>query len=339
MASKSKESVNTQEKNNNDNEKKSLLQAIINSINKDIGAQTVSLGDSEKVDIDAIPTGSILVDQATGIGGIPKGRITEIYGSEGSGKTTLCLSIIKECQRQNGLCAFIDVEHALSANYARQLGVDINELIISQPNSGEQALTIVHNLITKNQVDLIVIDSVAALTPESELKGEMNDASMGVKARMLSKGLGKIILEKHNTAIVFINQVRSNIGIMFGNPNVTTGGKALKYYSSLRMEVNRKTLIKKNNETIGQNIQIKVVKNKNANPYTETEIQLLYGKGFLEEDEIIKVALSKNIFEQKGAWYYYNGNQISQGKDSLIAKLQENTQLKQEILCQIDSSQ
>ena len=303
------------------------IKDILRDIRDKFGDSSMFLyGDANIKPVESISTGSLSIDAATGINGVPKGRITEIYGAESSGKTTLCLSLIREAQIAGGRCAFIDVEHALDIKYAKSLGVDVNSLLISQPNYGEEALSIVEMLVKTNEIDLIIVDSVAALTPKAEIDGEMTDQQMGLQARMLSKGLRKInsFLTTAKTALVFINQMRSNIGVMFGNPNVTTGGKALKYYTSMRIELSKQSLIKKADNVIGQNVVAKIVKNKTASPFQNAEFQIIYGKGINKLDEVLNLSVQFGIIQKNGSWYSYNGEKLSQGKDLVIKKLEEN---------------
>ena len=295
------------------------LDDAISQIEKKFGKGSVMrLGDRTAVDVDVIPSGSLTLDKALGIGGYPKGRIIEIYGPESSGKTTLTLHAIAEAQKQGGKAAFIDAEHALDPVYAKNLGVDIDELILSQPDSGEQALEIAEMLVRSGVIDLIVIDSVAALVPQVELDGEMGDAAVGLQARLMSKALRKLsgVMNKTNCTVIFINQLREKIGVMYGNPETTTGGRALKFYSSVRVEIRRSEQIKQNGEIVGNKANIKVVKNKVAPPFKTTQVDIIYGKGISRDGEILDLAVEGDIVEKSGAWYAYNGEKIGQGREN-----------------------
>ena len=295
------------------------LDDAISQIEKKFGKGSVMrLGDRTAVDVDVIPSGSLTVDKALGIGGYPKGRIIEIYGPESSGKTTLTLHAIAQAQKQGGKAAFIDAEHAIDPVYAKNLGVDIDELILSQPDSGEQALEIAEMLVRSGVIDLIVIDSVAALVPQVELDGEMGDAAVGLQARLMSKALRKLsgVMNKTNCTVIFINQLREKIGVMYGNPETTTGGRALKFYSSVRVEIRRSEQIKQNGEIIGNKANIKVVKNKVAPPFKTTQVDIIYGKGISRDGEILDLAVEGDIVEKSGAWYAYNGEKIGQGREN-----------------------
>ena len=295
------------------------LDDAISQIEKKFGKGSVMrLGDRTAVDVDVIPSGSLTLDKALGIGGYPKGRIIEIYGPESSGKTTLTLHAIAEAQKQGGKAAFIDAEHAIDPVYARNLGVDIDELILSQPDSGEQALEIAEMLVRSGVIDLIVIDSVAALVPQVELDGEMGDAAVGLQARLMSKALRKLsgVMNKTNCTVIFINQLREKIGVMYGNPETTTGGRALKFYSSVRVEIRRSEQIKQNGEIVGNKANIKVVKNKVAPPFKTTQVDIIYGKGISRDGEILDLAVEGDIVEKSGAWYAYNGEKIGQGREN-----------------------
>ena len=295
------------------------LDDAISQIEKKFGKGSVMrLGDRTAVDVDVIPSGSLTLDKALGIGGYPKGRIIEIYGPESSGKTTLTLHAIAQAQKQGGKAAFIDAEHAIDPVYAKNLGVDINELILSQPDSGEQALEIAEMLVRSGVIDLIVIDSVAALVPQVELDGEMGDAAVGLQARLMSKALRKLsgVMNKTNCTVIFINQLREKIGVMYGNPETTTGGRALKFYSSVRVEIRRSEQIKQNGEIIGNKANIKVVKNKVAPPFKTTQVDIIYGKGISRDGEILDLAVEGDIVEKSGAWYAYNGEKIGQGREN-----------------------
>lgn len=295
------------------------LDDAISQIEKKFGKGSVMrLGDRTAVDVDVIPSGSLTLDKALGIGGYPKGRIIEIYGPESSGKTTLTLHAIAQAQKQGGKAAFIDAEHAIDPVYAKNLGVDIDELILSQPDSGEQALEIAEMLVRSGVIDLIVIDSVAALVPQVELDGEMGDAAVGLQARLMSKALRKLsgVMNKKNCTVIFINQLREKIGVMYGNPETTTGGRALKFYSSVRVEIRRSEQIKQNGEIVGNKANIKVVKNKVAPPFKTTQVDIIYGKGISRDGEILDLAVEGDIVEKSGAWYAYNGEKIGQGREN-----------------------
>ena len=295
------------------------LDDAISQIEKKFGKGSVMrLGDRTAVDVDVIPSGSLTLDKALGIGGYPKGRIIEIYGPESSGKTTLTMHAIAQAQKQGGKAAFIDAEHAIDPVYAKNLGVDIDELILSQPDSGEQALEIAEMLVRSGVIDLIVIDSVAALVPQVELDGEMGDAAVGLQARLMSKALRKLsgVMNKTNCTVIFINQLREKIGVMYGNPETTTGGRALKFYSSVRVEIRRSEQIKQNGEIVGNKANIKVVKNKVAPPFKTTQVDIIYGKGISRDGEILDLAVEGDIVEKSGAWYAYNGEKIGQGREN-----------------------
>ena len=295
------------------------LDDAISQIEKKFGKGSVMrLGDRTAVDVDVIPSGSLTLDKALGIGGYPKGRIIEIYGPESSGKTTLTLHAIAQAQKLGGKAAFIDAEHVIDPVYAKNLGVDIDELILSQPDSGEQALEIAEMLVRSGVIDLIVIDSVAALVPQVELDGEMGDAAVGLQARLMSKALRKLsgVMNKTNCTVIFINQLREKIGVMYGNPETTTGGRALKFYSSVRVEIRRSEQIKQNGEIVGNKANIKVVKNKVAPPFKTTQVDIIYGKGISRDGEILDLAVEGDIVEKSGAWYAYNGEKIGQGREN-----------------------
>ena len=316
-------------------EKAKALQAALAQIEKQFGKGSIMrLGDGEAIeDIQVVSTGSLGLDIALGVGGLPRGRVIEIYGPESSGKTTLTLQVIAEMQKQAGTCAFIDAEHALDVQYAQKLGVNLQELLISQPDTGEQALEIVDALVRSGSVDLIVIDSVAALTPKAELEGEMGDSLPGLQARLMSQALRKLTatIKKTNCMVIFINQIRMKIGVMFGNPETTTGGNALKFYASIRLEIRRIGSIKKGEEVIGSETKVKVVKNKVSPPFKTAEFDILYGEGISREGEIIDMGVNARILEKSGAWYAYNGEKIGQGKDNAREFLRENADLAREI--------
>jgi recombination protein RecA len=316
-------------------EKAKALQVALAQIEKQFGKGSIMrLGDGEAVEaIEAVSTGSLGLDIALGIGGLPRGRVVEIYGPESSGKTTLTLQVIAEMQKTGGTCAFIDAEHALDTGYAQKLGVNLQELLISQPDTGEQALEIVDALVRSGSIDLVVIDSVAALTPKAELEGEMGDSLPGLQARLMSQALRKLTasIKKTNTMVIFINQIRMKIGVMFGNPETTTGGNALKFYASVRLDIRRTGSIKKGEEVIGSETKVKVVKNKVSPPFKTAEFDILYGEGISREGEIIDMGVNARILDKSGAWYAYNGEKIGQGKDNAREFLRENPDLAVEI--------
>ena len=316
-------------------EKAKALQAALAQIEKQFGKGSIMrLADGEKIeDIQVVSTGSLGLDIALGVGGLPRGRVVEIYGPESSGKTTLTLQAIAEMQKIAGTCAFIDAEHALDIQYAQKLGVNLQELLISQPDTGEQALEIVDALVRSGSIDLIVVDSVAALTPKAELEGEMGDSLPGLQARLMSQALRKLTatIKKTNTMVIFINQIRMKIGVMFGNPETTTGGNALKFYASVRLDIRRTGNIKKGEEVIGSETKVKVVKNKVAPPFKTAEFDILYGEGISREGEIIDMGVEARILDKSGAWYAYNGEKIGQGKDNAREFLRENPAIAHEI--------
>jgi recombination protein RecA len=316
-------------------EKAKALQAALAQIEKQFGKGSIMrLGEGEKIeDIQVVSTGSLGLDIALGVGGLPRGRVVEIYGPESSGKTTLTLQVIAEMQKLGGTAAFIDAEHALDIQYAQKLGVNLQELLISQPDTGEQALEIVDALVRSGSIDLIVVDSVAALTPKAELEGEMGDSLPGLQARLMSQALRKLTsnIKKTNTMVIFINQIRMKIGVMFGNPETTTGGNALKFYASVRLDIRRTGNIKKGEEIIGSETKVKVVKNKVAPPFKTAEFDILYGEGISREGEIIDMGVEARIVDKSGAWFAYNGEKIGQGKDNAREFLRENAELAQEI--------
>jgi len=316
-------------------EKAKALQAALAQIEKQFGKGSIMrLGDGEVIaDIQVVSTGSLGLDIALGVGGLPRGRVIEIYGPESSGKTTLTLQVIAEMQKLAGVCAFIDAEHALDTQYAQKLGVNLQELLISQPDTGEQALEIVDALVRSGSVDLIVIDSVAALTPKAELEGEMGDSLPGLQARLMSQALRKLTatINKTNTTVIFINQIRMKIGVMFGSPETTTGGNALKFYASVRLDIRRIGSIKKGDEVIGSETKVKIVKNKVAPPFKTAEFDILYGEGISREGEIIDMGVEARILDKAGSWYAYNGEKIGQGKDNAREFLRENRDMAIEI--------
>jgi recombination protein RecA len=306
--------------------KAKALQIAMDSIEKAHGKGSVMrLGDAPHVKVEAIPTGSLSLDAAIGIGGVPRGRIIEIYGPESSGKTTLCLHIIAEAQKRGGTAAFIDAEHALDIKYAERLGVKLNELILSQPEFGEQALDIMEQLVRSAAIDVIIIDSVAALTPRAEIEGEMGDAQMGSHARLMSQAMRKItaVIGKSNTTVIFTNQLRSKIGVMYGNPETTTGGNALKFYASLRLDIRRRDVIKEGTEIIGNRVRVKVVKNKMAPPFREVEFDVLYNEGISKLGDMIDVAIENDIIQKSGSWFSFAGERIGQGRESVKTYLKE----------------
>lgn len=322
-----------------DENKEKALQAALAQIEKNFGKNTIMyLGDeSAKVDVDVVPTGSLGLDIALGIGGLPKGRIIEIFGPESSGKTTLTLQAIAECQKQGGTCAFVDAEHALDPIYARKLGVNIDKLMVSQPDNGEQALEIVDMLVRSGAVDMIVVDSVAALTPKAEIEGEMGDSHMGLQARLMSQALRKITgnAKRSNCMVIFINQIRMKIGVMFGSPETTTGGNALKFYASVRLDIRRTGQVKDKDEIIGNETKVKVIKNKMAPPFRQTQFDIMYGEGINHLGEVVDLGVDIGAVGKSGAWYSYNGTKIGQGKANTIKYLKENPEIAQEIEAKI----
>jgi recombination protein RecA len=316
-------------------EKAKALQAALAQIEKQFGKGSIMrLGVGEVIDdIEVVSTGSLGLDIALGVGGLPRGRVVEVYGPESSGKTTLTLQVISEMQKLGGTCAFIDAEHALDAQYAQKLGVNLQELLISQPDTGEQALEIVDALVRSGSVDLVVIDSVAALTPKAEIEGEMGDSLPGLQARLMSQALRKLTgsIKKTNTMVIFINQIRMKIGVMFGSPETTTGGNALKFYASVRLDIRRIGSIKKGEEVIGNETKVKVVKNKIAPPFKTAEFDILYGQGISREGEIIDMGVNAHVLEKSGSWYSYKGEKIGQGKDNARDFLKDNPKLSVEI--------
>ncbi len=322
-------------KNEKTSEKDKALEAALLQIDKKFGKGTImELGDDNaRLNVGAISTGSVTLDIACGVGGIPKGRVTEIFGPESSGKTTLALHIIAEAQKAGGKAAFIDAEHALDPEYARALGVDIDELLVSQPDTGEDALEICEMLVRSGAIAVVVIDSVAALVPKAEIQGEMGDSHVGLQARLMSQALRKLtgIINKTNTAVIFINQLREKVGIMFGNPEVTTGGRALKFYSSVRLDVRRIETIKVGDQMVGNRTRVKVVKNKVAPPFKMAEFDIMYGQGISRAGDVLDCAAEAGIIEKSGAWYSYQGNRIGQGRENVKNYLNENPQILQEV--------
>jgi len=318
-----------------DEDRKKALGAALGQIEKQFGKGAVMrMGDARAVgNVPVISTGSLALDVALGVGGIPRGRVVEIYGPESSGKTTLTLQAIAEAQRDGGTAAFVDAEHALDPEYAGKLGVDVDELLVSQPDTGEQALEIADMLVRSSAVDVVVVDSVAALTPKAEIEGEMGDSHVGLQARLMSQALRKLTanIKRSNTTVIFINQIRMKIGVMFGSPETTTGGNALKFYSSVRMDIRRIGAIKKGDEVVGNETRVKVVKNKMAPPFRQAEFEILYGEGISREGELIDLGAKNGIVEKSGAWYSYNGDRIGQGKDNVRNFLKDNPQTTQAI--------
>ena len=318
-----------------DQNKQKALQAALGQIERQFGKGSVMrLGDSQVArDIEVISTGSLGLDIALGIGGLPKGRVVEIYGPESSGKTTLTLQTIAEAQKAGGVAAFIDAEHALDPSYAERLGVNVDDLLVSQPDTGEQALEIADMLVRSAAVDIVVVDSVAALTPKAEIEGDMGDSHVGLQARLMSQALRKLTanIKRSNTLVVFINQIRMKIGVMFGSPETTTGGNALKFYSSVRLDIRRIGALKKGDEVLGNETRVKVVKNKVAPPFKKTEFDILYNEGISKEGELIDMGVDAGLVEKAGAWYSYNGNRIGQGRDNVRNFLKENTDIANEI--------
>ena len=321
-----------------DQNKSKALDAALSQIERQFGKGSVMrMGDKSAERIPAISTGSLTLDIALGIGGLPKGRIVEIYGPESSGKTTLTLQAIAECQKQGGTAAFIDAEHALDPIYAQKLGVNIDDLIVSQPDTGEQALEIADMLVRSGAVDILVVDSVAALTPKAEIEGDMGDHHVGLQARLMSQALRKITgnIKRSNCMAIFINQIRMKIGVMFGNPETTTGGNALKFYSSVRLDIRRTGAIKQGEEVVGNETRVKVVKNKVSPPFKQAEFQILYGKGIYRMGEILDLGVKLGLVDKAGAWYAYNGDKIGQGKANAAQYLEENSHISEEIEQQI----
>ena len=317
----------------NDNKQKAL-DAALSQIERQFGKGSImKLGDNKALDIEAISTGSLGIDIALGIGGLPTGRIVEVYGPESSGKTTLTLQVIAEAQKQGKTCAFVDAEHALDPVYAQKLGVNIDDLLVSQPDTGEQALEICDMLVRSSAVDVVIVDSVAALTPKAEIEGDMGDSHMGLQARLMSQALRKLTgnIKRSNTLCIFINQIRMKIGVMFGNPETTTGGNALKFYSSVRIDIRRIGSVKEGDEVVGNETRVKVVKNKVAPPFKQAEFIIMYGEGISKQGELIDLGVKHKIVEKSGAWYSYNGNKVGQGKANSIKFLKDNPEFADEI--------
>ena len=317
-----------------DSNREKALSAALSQIERQFGkGSMMRLGDKGREAIPAISTGSLGLDIALGIGGLPRGRIVEIYGPESSGKTTLTLQVIAECQRKGGTCAFIDAEHALDPIYASNLGVDVENLLVSQPDTGEQALEICDMIVRSGAVDVVVIDSVAALTPKAEIEGDMGDSHMGLQARLMSQALRKMTgnIKNSNTLVIFINQIRMKIGVMFGSPETTTGGNALKFYASVRLDIRRIGSIKEGDEVVGSETRVKVVKNKVAPPFRQTEFQIMYGQGIYRMGEVIDLGVKLNLLDKSGAWYAYNGEKIGQGKKNAATYLEENPEIAKDL--------
>ena len=334
MAKKDAENMIMDERN----AKLKALQDAMNRIEKDYGKGSIMMmGESKVEQVDVIPTGSITLDYALGVGGYPKGRIIEIFGPESSGKTTLAIHAIAEAQKTGGIAAFIDAEHAFDRFYAEKLGVDVNSLLVSQPDNGEQALEIADQLIRSSAVDVVVVDSVAALTPRAEIEGEMGDNRVGLQARLMSQALRKLTatVNKTNTTCIFINQLREKIGVMFGNPETTTGGNALKFYASVRLDIRRVSSIKDGDDVLGNLVRVKVVKNKVAPPFRKAEFEIIFGEGINRIGEVLDLAVDNKIIEKSGSWFSYNGSKLAQGRDAVKSVLQDNPELTEEITAKV----
>ena len=317
-----------------DENKRKALESALSQIEKAYGKGSVmKLGDNMHLNVETVPSGSLGLDLALGVGGVPKGRVVEVYGPESGGKTTVALHMVAEVQKRGGIAGFIDAEHALDPVYAKKIGVDIDNLYISQPDTGEQALEITETMVRSGAVDIVIVDSVAALVPKAEIDGDMGDSHVGVQARLMSQALRKLtaIIGKTNCTVIFINQLREKVGVMFGNPETTTGGRALKYYSSIRLEVRRGEQIKKDGEAIGNRTKIKVVKNKVAPPFRTAEVDIIYGEGISREGDILDLAVAENIVNKSGAWYAYNGDKIGQGRENAKLFLKEHPDLMEEV--------
>ncbi|RCU51879.1 MULTISPECIES: recombinase RecA [Corallincola] len=317
-----------------DNNKSKALSAALSQIERQFGKGSIMrLGDSQALDIESVSTGSLSLDIALGIGGLPMGRIVEIYGPESSGKTTLTLEVIAQAQKAGKTCAFVDAEHALDPVYAGKLGVNVDELLVSQPDTGEQALEICDMLVRSGAVDVVIVDSVAALTPKAEIEGDMGDTHVGLQARLMSQALRKLTgnIKRSNTLCIFINQIRMKIGVMFGNPETTTGGNALKFYSSVRLDIRRTGAVKDGDEVVGNETRVKVVKNKVAPPFKQAEFQIMYGEGVSKVGELIDLGVQHKLIEKAGAWYSYNGDKVGQGKANALRYFKENTEVAQTI--------
>ncbi len=329
-------------KENLQNESNDILTDAISQIEKTYGkGSVIKLGDRPTVDKDAISSGSLLVDAALGIGGYPKGRIVEIYGPESSGKTTLALSAIAEAQKKGGRAAFVDAEHSIDPVYARNLGVDIDELILSQPDSGEQALDIVEILANSGAFDIIVVDSVAALVPQAEIDGDMEDSSVGLQARLMSKAMRKLagVLNQKQCTVIFINQLREKVGVLYGNPETTTGGRALKFYASIRIDIRRSDALKEGSDIVGNTVTVKITKNKVAPPFKTTKIDIIYGKGIDKNGEILEIGSELGIIKKTGSWYEYDGNRFANGRDAAKKYLESHPDLKEELLQKITTGE
>jgi recombination protein RecA len=317
-----------------DMDRSKAVDLAISQIERQFGKGSIMrLGGTDKIDVPVISTGALSLDIALGVGGVPRGRIIEIYGPESGGKTTLALHIVAEAQKQNGLAAFIDAEHALDVTYARKIGVNTDDLLIAQPDTGEQALEITETLVRSGALDILVVDSVAALVPRAELEGEMGDAQMGLQARLMSQALRKLTgsISKSNTTVIFINQLRMKIGVFFGNPETTTGGNALKFYASMRLDIRKVTSLKQGQDIIGMRTRVKVVKNKVAPPFRETEFDIIFGEGISREGDLLDLAAESSIIEKSGAWYSYQGERLGQGRDNTRIFLKEHPEMLQEI--------
>lgn len=331
---KKKDAVKAVVKITDAEEKKKALESVFSVIEKEYGTGSImKLGDANSVDVEVIPTGSLTLDMALGVGGLPRGRVIEIYGPESSGKTTVALHVVAEAQKMGGEAAFIDAEHALDPVYAKKLGVDIDNLIVAQPDTGEQALDIAEALVRSGALDVIVVDSVAALVPKAEIDGEMGDSHVGLLARLMSQALRKLtaVISKSGTVVIFINQLREKVGVMYGNPETTPGGRALKFFSSVRLDVRRGEVIKNGTELIGNKTKVKVVKNKVAPPFKTAEFDILYGEGISKEGNILDFAVENNIIKKSGAWFSYNGEKIGQGRDNVRKYMVENKEFTAEI--------
>lgn len=331
---KKKDAVKVVVKITDAEEKKKALESVFSVIEKEYGTGSImKLGDANSVDVEVIPTGSLTLDMALGVGGLPRGRVIEIYGPESSGKTTVALHVVAEAQKMGGEAAFIDAEHALDPVYAKKLGVDIDNLIVAQPDTGEQALDIAEALVRSGALDVIVVDSVAALVPKAEIDGEMGDSHVGLLARLMSQALRKLtaVISKSGTVVIFINQLREKVGVMYGNPETTPGGRALKFFSSVRLDVRRGEVIKNGTELIGNKTKVKVVKNKVAPPFKTAEFDILYGEGISKEGNILDFAVENNIIKKSGAWFSYNGEKIGQGRDNVRKYMVENKEFTAEI--------
>lgn len=314
--------------------KDEALQSALKNIEKVYGKGAVMrLGDHPKVDVDVIPSGSLLLDEALGVGGYPRGRIVEIYGPESSGKTTLALEAVAEAQKKGGRAAYVDAEHAIDPDYAEKLGVDIDELILSQPDSGEQALEIVEMLAQSGAIDIIIVDSVAALVPQAELDGVMSDNQVGLQARLMSKAMRKLagVLDKTGCLVIFINQIREKVGVMYGNPETTTGGRALKFYATIRLDIRRADAIKNGKDVIGNTVKVKVVKNKVAPPFKSCVLDMIYGQGLTKEGELLELGTEFGLFQKTGSWFIYKGEKIGNGKDAASSYLKKNPELVEEV--------